>query len=204
MNNDENQLNVDTAFIYQFLREKNWVKNIDTDLNIPGIEWEISIDRIKADQYGVDIQLIGNAIQMLTHGLKVTEYMPKDNDEEVDIVIKYEREYRTLDELDKILVEGKNGPVSLSLFVNRKPINKVGKITRKNSTRSKTIKFDVIEGTVANNKVLEITEWLKLSKQLKSNVFFTGQEEDQNEAKEFLIKAFFIAVFNYNYSNCYV
>ena len=195
MNNNENQLNIDTAFIYQFLKEKKWVKNIDTDLNIPGIEWEISINRIKADQYGVDIQLIGNAIQMLTHGLKVTEYMPKDSDEEVDIVIKYEKEYRTLDELDKILVEGKNGPVSLSLFVNRKPVNKTGKIARKNSTRSKSIKFDVTEGTVANNKVLEITEWLKLSKQLKSNVFFTGQEEDQNEAKEFLIKAFFIAVF---------
>ena len=161
MNNDENQLNVDTSFIYQFLREKDWVKNIDTDLNIPGIEWEISIDRIKADQYGVDIELIGNAIQMLTHGLKVTEYMPKDNDEEVDIVIKYDREFRTLDELDKILIDGKNGPVSLSLFVNRKPINKIGKITRKNSTRSKTIKFDVIEGTVANNKVLEIKEWVK-------------------------------------------
>ena len=195
MNNNENQLNIDTAFIYQFLKEKKWVKNIDTDLNIPGIEWEISIDRIKADQYGVDIQLIGNAIQMLTHGLKVTEYMPKDSDEEVDIVIKYEKEYRTLDELDKILVEGKNGPVSLSLFVNRKPVNKTGKIARKNSTRSKSIKFDVTEGTVANNKVLEITKWLKLSKLLKSNVFFTGQEEDQNEAKEFLIKAFFIAVF---------
>ena len=195
MNNNENQLNIDTAFIYQFLKEKKWAKNIDTDLNIPGIEWEISIDRIKADQYGVDIQLIGNAIQMLTHGLKVTEYMPKDSDEEVDIVIKYEKEYRTLDELDKILVEGKNGPVSLSLFVNRKPVNKTGKIARKNSTRSKSIKFDVTEGTVASNKVLEITEWLKLSKRLKSNVFFTGQEEDQNEAKEFLIKAFFIAVF---------
>ena len=195
MNNNENQLNIDTAFIYQFLKEKKWVKNIDTDLNIPGIEWEISINRIKADQYGVDIQLIGNAIQMLTHGLKVTEYMPKDSDEEVDIVIKYEKEYRTLDELDKILVEGKNGPVSLSLFVNRKPVNKTGKIARKNSTRSKSIKFDVTEGTVANNKVLEITKWLKLSKLLKSNVFFTGQEEDQNEAKEFLIKAFFIAVF---------
>ena len=195
MNNNENQLNIDTDLIYQFLKEKKWVKNIDTDLNIPGIEWEISIDRIKADQYGVDIQLIGNAIQMLTHGLKVTEYMPKDSDEEVDIVIKYEKEYRTLDELDKILVEGKNGPVSLSLFVNRKPVNKTGKIARKNSTRSKSIKFDVTEGTVANNKVLEITKWLKLSKLLKSNVFFTGQEEDQNEAKEFLIKAFFIAVF---------
>ena len=94
-------------------------------------------------------------------------------------------EYRTLDELDKILVEGKNGPVSLSLFVNRKPVNKTGKIARKNSTRSKSIKFDVTEGTVANNKVLEITEWLKLSKQLKSNVFFTGQEEDQMKQRNF-------------------
>ena len=195
VNNNEDQLNIDTAFIFQFLKEKNWVKNIDTDLNIPGVEWEISINRIKADQYGVDIELIGNAIQMLTHGLKVTEYMPKDNDEEVDIVIKYEREYRTLDELDKILVDGKNGPVSLSLFVDRKPIKKTGKITRSNSTRSKTIKFDVSEGITANTKVLEITEWLKLSKQLQSKVIFTGQEEDQNEAKEFLIKAFFIAVF---------
>ena len=196
MNKDEQKLNVDTSLIYQYLKQQNWVKNIDTDLNIPGIEWEVSIDRIKADQYGVDIELIGNAIQMLTHGLKVTEYMPKESDEEVDIVIKYDREYRTLDELDKILIDGKNGPVSLSLFVNRTPVNKIGKITRKNSTRSKTIKFDVIEGTVANNKVLEIKEWLvKKSPQLKSNIIFTGQEEDQNEAKEFLIKAFFIAVF---------
>ena len=63
---------------FQYLKQQNWVKNIDTDLNIPGIEWEVSIDRIKADQYGVDIELIGNAIQMLTHGLKVTEYMPKE------------------------------------------------------------------------------------------------------------------------------
>ena len=196
MNKDEQKLNVDTSLIYQYLKQQNWVKNIDTDLNIPGIEWEVSIDRIKADRYGVDIELIGNAIQMLTHGLKVTEYMPKESDEEVDIVIKYDREYRTLDELDKILIDGKNGPVSLSLFVNRTPVNKIGKITRKNSTRSKTIKFDVIEGTVANNKVLEIKEWLvKKSPQLKSNIIFTGQEEDQNEAKEFLIKAFFIAVF---------
>ena len=85
MNNNENQLQMDTALIFQFLKNKDWVKNIDTDLNIPGIEWELIIDRVKADQYGVDIELIGNSIQMLTHGLKVTEYMPKDSDEEIDL-----------------------------------------------------------------------------------------------------------------------
>ncbi|MAR63919.1 MAG: hypothetical protein CMP43_02820 [Rickettsiales bacterium] len=195
LNNNEKQLQIDTANIFQFLKNKNWVKNIDTDLNIPGIEWELIIDRVKADQYGVDIELIGNSIQMLTHGLKVTEYMPKDSDEEIDIVIKYDRKYRTLDELDKILVEGKNGPVSLSLFVTRKPISKIGKITRNNSTRSKNIKFDVADGQVANNKVLEISKWLKTDSSFNSKIVFAGQEEDQNEAKEFLIKAFFIAVF---------
>ena len=195
LNNNEKQLQIDTANIFQFLKNKNWVKNIDTDLNIPGIEWELIIDRVKADQYGVDIELIGNSIQMLTYGLKVTEYMPKDSDEEIDIVIKYDRKYRTLDELDKILVEGKNGPVSLSLFVTRKPISKIGKITRNNSTRSKNIRFDVAEGQVANNKVLEISKWLKTDSSFNSKIVFAGQEEDQNEAKEFLIKAFFIAVF---------
>ena len=53
---------------------------------------------------------------------------------------------------------GKMAQISLSLFVNRKPINKIGKITRKDSTRSKTIKFDVTEGTIANSKVLDIKE----------------------------------------------
>ena len=40
---------------------------------------------------------------MLTHGLKVSEFMPVDSDEEVDIVVKYDKQFRTLDELDNIL-----------------------------------------------------------------------------------------------------
>ena len=58
---------------------------------------------------------------MLTHGLKVSEFMPEDSDEEVDIVVKYDKEFRTLDELDSILTEGKNGPISMNLFVERFP-----------------------------------------------------------------------------------
>ena len=99
------------------MKNKKWVKNIDTDLNIPGVEWKLKIDRVKAEQQGVDIELIGNSIQMLTHGLKVTDFMPSDSNEEVDIVIRFEKEYRTLDELDKISIEGKNGLVALSSFI---------------------------------------------------------------------------------------
>ena len=119
VNNNSQKLNNDTSTIYTFLKKKNWVKNIDTDLNIPGVEWELSIDRIKAEKQGVDIEMISNSIQMLTHGLKVTDFMPADSNEEVDIVIRFEKAFRTLDELDKIFIEGKNGQVSLSSFIKR-------------------------------------------------------------------------------------
>ena len=150
---------------------------------------------VKAEQQGVDIELIGNSIQMLTHGLKVTDFMPSDSNEEVDIVIRFEKEYRTLDELDKISIEGKNGLVALSSFIKRTPKNKTGNLSRYNLVRSKNIKFDVMEGQLASNKISEIKRWLKEKESISSRIIFTGQEEDQNEAKSFLIKAFFIALF---------
>ena len=98
-----------TSIIY--CKKKNGLKTLDSDINNPGIEWELIIDREQADKHGVDIKTVGDAIQMLTHGLKVTEFMPADSDEEIDIVVKYDKKFRTLDELDEILVEGKNGAV---------------------------------------------------------------------------------------------
>jgi len=189
-------LNFDSQNLLNYLKKNSWIKNIDSDINNPGIEWELIIDREQADKHGVDIQTIGDAIQMLTHGLKVTEFMPEDSDEEIDIVVKYDKPFRTLDELDQILIEGKNGAVSLSLFVKRIPKKKVGKITRYSNINSKTIKFDVKEGFVSNNKVKEIKSWLFNNKDsFESKIIFIGQEQDQREAKEFLIKAFFISVF---------
>ena len=189
-------LNSDSQNLLNFLKTHSWLKNIDSDINNPGIEWELIIDREQADKHGVDIQTVGDAIQMLTHGLKVTEFMPEDSDEEIDIVVKYDKPFRTLDELDQILIEGKNGAVSLSLFVKRIPKKKVGKITRYSNINSKTIKFDVKEGYISNNKVKEIKSWLFNNKDsFESKIIFIGQEQDQREAKEFLIKAFFISVF---------
>ncbi len=196
VNNDVKKLSTDTLNLFNFLKEKSWIKNIDSDINNPGIEWELKIDREQADKHGVDIQSIGNAIQMLTHGLKVTEFMPSDSDEEIDIVVKYEKKFRTLDELDEIFIEGKNGAVSLSLLINRIPKNKIGKVARYQSLNSKTIKFDVEEGIVSNNKVKDIENWLNNNSiSFQSKVIFSGEEEDQKEAKDFLIKAFLISLF---------
>ena len=196
VNNNIDYLMEDSSKLFSFLKRKSWIKSIDTDIDNPGIEWELIIDRVQADKHGINIQTVGDAIQMLTHGLKVTEFMPSDSDEEIDIVVKYDKKFRTLDELDEILIEGEMGPVSLSLFVDRVPKQKVGNITRYQNQNSKTIKFDVNDGIISNNKVKEVQKWLnKNQDRFKSEIIFSGQEEDQNEAKNFLIKAFFISIF---------
>ena len=186
VNNNIDYLMEDSSRLFSFLKRKSWIKSIDTDIANPGIEWELIIDRVQADKHGINIQTVGDAIQMLTHGLKVTEFMPSDSDEEIDIVVKYDKKFRTLDELDEILIEGEMGPVSLSLFVDRVPKQKVGKITRYQNQNSKTIKFDVNDGIISNNKVKEVQKWLnKNQDRFKSEIIFSGQEEDQNEAKIF-------------------
>ncbi len=195
-NSNLQNLMFDTRKLLKFLNKQNWVLNLDDGLNVPGIDWELIVDREQADKYGVDISKVGNAVQMLTHGLKISEFMPEDSDEEVDIVVKYKKNYQTLDELDRLEIESKQGPISLSSFVQRVPVEKVGRINRVDSKRSVNIKFDVPTGYVANNLVKEIKSWQETTKNIKNSIIkFRGQEEDQEEAKEFLFKAFFISIF---------
>ena len=185
----------DTKSLIRFLEMQPWTRNIDNGLSVPGVDWELIVDRSQADKYQIDLIKVGNVIQMLTHGLKISDFMPENSDEEVDVVVKFKKSFQTLDELDRIEIESPNGPVSLSSFVQRNPVEKVGKINRVNSLRSVNIKLDVKDGLVANSKVREIRNWLDNNEEIKSNIMFRGQEEDQEEAKQFLIKAFFVSIF---------
>ncbi|MAH78430.1 MAG: MFS transporter [Rickettsiales bacterium] len=193
-NYNKGELEKDSKFILDYLKNKTWIKNLDEGSNIPGIEWEILVDRSQADKHGIDILTIGNSIQMVTHGLKISEFMPEDSDEEIDIVVKFNKQYRTLDELDRVEIQGKNGHVPLSLFVSRTAKPKIGNINRVDSKNSQNILFDIDKKYVVNNKVKEINNWLNKNT-FKSIIKFRGEEEDQEEAKKFLIKAFFISIF---------
>lgn len=194
-NQSNKKLLEDGKKIIKFLEKQSWTRNIDNGMNVPGIDWEIIVDRSQADKYEIDLIKVGNVVQMLTHGLKISDFMPENSDEEVDIVVKFEKSFQTLDELDRIEIESPSGPVSLSSFVQRNPVQKVGKKNRVDSLNSINIKLDVKEGIVANSKVQEIRKWILENQNIQSNIKFRGQEEDQEEAKEFLIKAFFISIF---------
>jgi len=170
--------------------------NIEDDRDIPAIEWELKIDRVRAAKFGADVALIGNYVQLLTNGMKVTTFNPIDSEEEIDVVVRYPRQHRKLDQFDKIKIKTSSGMVPIENFVNWAPQAKVGTIKRVNTQRTRTIKSDVKQGVLPNTMVDEIKSWLKDSKLPKTvSVQFKGEDEEQEKAKSFLVRAFSVALF---------
>jgi len=142
--------------------------------------------------------LIGDYIRMVTNGLKVTDYRPDGAEDDVDIVIRHSAEERTLDQLDRIRIETNQGSIPIANFVKRVAKPAVGTINRANQNRIFTIKANVKEGININEKVVGLKDWMsnnydQFDPRVKIN--FTGEDEDQKEAQEFLMKAFVIALF---------
>ena len=185
-----------TKLIRDKMERTHGLTNIEDDRDIPAIEWELKIDRGQAAKFGADVALIGNYVQLLTNGMKVTTFNPIDNEEEIDVVVRYPRQYRKLDQFDKIKIKTSSGMVPIENFVNWAPQAKVGTIKRVNTQRTRTIKSDVKQGVLPNTMVDEIKSWLKDSKLPKTvSVQFKGEDEEQEKAKSFLVRAFSVALF---------
>ncbi|MBT8080627.1 MAG: efflux RND transporter permease subunit, partial [Gammaproteobacteria bacterium] len=60
------------------LAEMDGVINVEDSRPLPGIEWQIDVDRAQAARFGADITLVGNMIQLVTNGIKIGEYRPDD------------------------------------------------------------------------------------------------------------------------------
>jgi multidrug efflux pump len=85
-------------------------------------------------------------VQLVTNGLKVTEYRP-DRDGQVGRRARALPENRrSLDQLDELRINTPMGSVPIGNFVSRKPAQKVGQINRVNSIRVVTVTSNVAEG----------------------------------------------------------
>ena len=163
---------------------------------LPGIEWQVRVDRAEASRYGVDIITVGNAIQLVTNGIKVGEYRPNDTDDEVDIRVRYPSGDRSIDKLDRLRVPTREGAVPILNFVEREAVPRVGNINRADAKRIMTVKADVPEGVLPDEKVRQIREWLKDAHlDPRVHIEFKGEDEEQRKAEAFLLKAFGIALF---------
>ena len=170
--------------------------NIEDSRPLPGIEWELVVDRAQAAKFNVDVNKVGQSVQLVSTGIKLGEFRPDDTDDEVEIRARYPKAYRNIAQLDNIRVNTDEGQVPISNFVTRVAKPSVGTLKRSDGKRQMTIKADVAEGVLPDVMVKKITAWLQ-ENPLNPGIeyAFKGEDEEQKKAEAFLVKAFGVALF---------
>ena len=170
--------------------------DIEDDRPLPGIEWELNVDRENAGRFGTDIASVGAMIQLVTNGILIGKYRPDGSDDEVDIRARLPQEERTISRLDELRILTPQGQVPIRNVVERTAKPKVSSITRRNGEYSMMVKANTEQGVLADTKVREIESWLEAQEWPETvNFRFRGADEEQEKAGAFLGKAMLASLF---------
>jgi multidrug efflux pump len=178
------------------LADNPHVRDLDDGLPLPGIDWKIEVDKAEAAKYGAGPNTVGTAVQLVTNGVKVTEYRPAESDKAVDILVRFPGDRRSLDQIDELRVQTQSGQVPIGNFVQRVPAQRVGYINRVGGNRVMTVSANVAEGVQTANVQQEIAAELSRA-DLGVGVTWKlkGEDEEREKAGAFLMGAFGTAIF---------
>jgi multidrug efflux pump len=182
--------------VAQTLRDTPELIDVDDGLPLPGIDWQLNVNRAEAARFGAGPTTVGNAVQLVTNGLKVTEYRPDSTDKSVDILLRYPPERRSLNELDSLFINTPVGSVPAGNFVERVAAAKISMINRASGQRVVTLTANVKSGVQSAEVQARVIEALK-KQPLPSGITFKlkGEDEERDKASGFLGKAFATAIF---------
>jgi multidrug efflux pump len=168
----------------------------------PGIDWEVTIDRVEAAKYGIGVRELSPYVQLVTNGVKLGSYRPDDGSDELDIRVRLPEEERTFDALDSMRIVTAQGLVPVSNFIKRTAVPKVANISRRNGVYAMNVMANLnptnAEGVAvtSDEKVKEIKAW-QAEQVFPSTVkiVYGGAAEQVDDTNSFIVSAFGAAMF---------
>lgn len=172
------------------------IRDLDNGLPLPGIDWRLEVDKAEAAKYGVGVNSVGSLVQLVTNGLKITEYRPQTSDTPVDIIIRLPEDRRTLNQIDDLHIQAPVGSVPIGNFIERVPAQRTGTINRVDGKRVITVTANVAEG-VQSAAVQEAVKQQLEAADFQGLVTWKlkGEDEERDAASAFLMNAFGAAIF---------
>jgi multidrug efflux pump len=171
------------------------VIDVSDGLPPPGIDWALKVDRAKASQYGISPGMVGTVVQLVTTGLKLSDYRPAGVDDPVDIRLRLPQDRRTLSTLDQLRVETQQGAVPISNFVTREPEPRIGTLNRIDGERTIVVSANVASGFQTAAVQAEAAQALAELDLGATRWRLAGSSEESDEAGAFLANAFGAAIF---------
>lgn len=194
---DPSGLNEVAGVVAEKLRVMPDVIDVDSGLPPPGVDWELRVDRGAAARYGIAPGTVGAMVQLVTSGLKLSDFRPAGADDAVDIVLRLPPDQRTIMSLDQLRIQTAQGSVPISNFVKRVAAPTTGQLDRIDATRTVTVQAGIREGVQADGVRAAITAELEKSGLEAAGIRWklAGEDEEQAAAGAFLGKAFGAAMF---------
>jgi len=170
---------------------------LESDLDQARPELSVYVDREKAALYGVSSREVGLAIRSAIQGVEAAKY--RTGSDEYDIVVRLAQEYRDeLESLRELTIMSEGNQIPLLSVADWEVGEGLGSIQRKNQVRMATISADTRTGLNSNAILAEVMEVLvdfsENNMPVGYQLQYTGQAEEQQEAMDFLVKAFLLGL----------
>jgi multidrug efflux pump len=170
---------------------------LDSDMSDGRQELVIDVDREKAGLYGLSTMKIGGTIRSAIQGAEAGKF--RQGEDEFDIVVRLAGQYRQeLDAIQELTILTDAGDQVPLPSVARWYIEEgAGSVRRKNLERVVTVSSDVIAGVNSNavlNQVQRTLAGFEAELPPGYTMRYTGEQEEQQEASDFLGRAFLIAL----------
>ena len=187
----------DTAILIKNWIHKNveGIRGLEDTLPIPGVQWEMDVDRARASMHGVNVTNVGHAVQLVTDGLMIGKFRPDDVEEEIEIRLRFPEEERKLSSLEGLVINSKFGPVPISEFTYRVPKPKLDIVQRIDMEEAVLVMGYTEDGYLADDQTGQIEAWLE-TEELHPDVQvkIRGANEEQAKSAAFLSTAFTMAL----------
>ena len=174
------------------------IENLEMDINMNKPQMEINIDRDKVRRMGLSTQMVAGALRTALYGAKADTY--KDGEDEYDIMVRLADKYRydvtsLMNFKIKIEKNGESYHIPISAVADYSYGSTYEDIKRKDNTRVITLSSNIVEGYNANKINAEIRQLMDNYEMPAGYKWeMTGEQEDQKETSDFLLKALLIAV----------
>ncbi|MFT6796363.1 MAG: multidrug efflux pump [Maribacter sp.] len=197
---DYNELIRTAEDIRNFINTKNvaFVEELKINVNKSKPSMEVSVDRQKAGELGVDVGQVGQQLRRSLFGEKASVY--KVDGEDYDINVRFNEDIRfdknalfNQNIIFRDAATGKIKEVPVSAVASQKNSSGFSAIKHRNGNRVVTIYSGLKAG---GNPALVVEEIKKVMENYDGvpdtvKVDYTGEIEEQNKQMEFLIGAFF-------------
>lgn len=191
-----------TGNIQKYIEESgiDGIENLKMDLDVGKPELIVEINRDSARRFGLSTAQIASTIRTSLFGKDVSDF--KDGEDDIPIILKFEKKYRQ--DIPSILDQkitfrsqssGKIMQVPISSVASFRYSTTYSAVKRKDTKRVITLFSNVIEGynnTEVNQRIKNALKNFDMPEGYKYK--FTGEQEEQQETMDFLVRAMMIAL----------